>query len=310
MTVSLDLVAPGLTGVASCATDNGFFCGVSEPQREGWLVHNGAVSFLSPGTRELVPGVVNESGVVVGRVGDGSDARAFMFNGAIVDLQPQLGVSHGAARDLTNAGVVVGARHKAGELRRAFRLNLSSGEVNAIPFATGLGADYITSIAVAVTGDGNLAVGLAAKAFGEDPRGFVYDHAAQTTTDLGPGFLPRAINSHGVMAGTNLRTQEFGTFDLAVGEFEGRGSQGLVEAINDSAELVGSMQAAGPLGAAFLSRPGQPVVDLNSLITPGGNLRMTSAGSITNESRIVGTAIVIDPATGQSVPDPSQVRHR
>ena len=137
-----------------------------------------------------------------------------------------------------------------------------------------------------------------------DPRGFAYDHAAQTTTDLGRGFLPRAINNQGVMAGVNRATQEFGTFDLAAGTFQGRGSQGLVEAINDSAELVGSMQVPGPLGAAFVPRPGQPIVNLNNLIAPGGNLRMTSAGSISNESRIVGTAIVIDPATGQSVPDP------
>ena len=303
MALDMTVVAPGLTGAGSKATDTGFVAGVSEPEREGWLVHNGSVSFLSPGVRELVPTSVTEAGVAVGRVGNDSGARAFLFDGTLTDLQPILGTSAGEARDIAAARVVVGARQRAGEPRRAFRLDLASGAVTAIPFAPGLSADYVTSIAVAVTADGNLAVGLAAKAFGAEPRGFIHDHAAQTTTDLGPDFLPRAINNRGVMAGMQRSTDSFGTVEIATGTFRARG-EGLVEAMNDDGDLVGSMRASGPLGAAFLSRPGQPPVDLNTLVAPGLTLRMTSASDITNGARIVGTAIVIDPATGLSVPDP------
>jgi hypothetical protein len=88
--------------------------------------------------------------------------------------------------------------------------------------------------------------------------------------------------------------QEFGTFDLAAGTFEGRGSQGLVEVINDSAELVGSMQVPGPLGAALVSRPGQPIVNLNNLIAPGGNRRIRHMDALT---RVTACGCLVDPTS-------------
>lgn len=305
MTLQLTSVAPGLTGEASRAADSGVVVGLSEPEREGWLVRNGVITILAPGTHEVAPRGVNDAGIVVGTIGTDSDRGAFLYDGSMTDLQPALETHAGDARDITNSGVVVGARARVAEPRTAFRLDTTTGTLTAIPFAAALSDEYVTSIAAAVTPDGRFAVGLASKAFSEAGHGFVYDHTTGESIDLGPHVFPRAVNAHGLIGGADPSTGDVITFDIATHILERRG-RGLAEGINDDGVVIGSMSTSGPVpSAAFFSRPGQGLVDVNTLLAPGGNRRMTSAADIDNHGRIVGAAIAIDPVTGESVPNPA-----
>jgi probable HAF family extracellular repeat protein len=94
-------VAPELTGEASRAADSGVVVGLSEPEREGWLVRNGVITILAPGTHEVAPRGVNDAGVVVGTIGTDPDGRAFLYDGSMSDLQPALA-------DIDNHGRIVG----------------------------------------------------------------------------------------------------------------------------------------------------------------------------------------------------------
>jgi hypothetical protein len=156
---------------------------------------------------------------------------------------------------------------------------------------------------VAITPDGRLAVGLAAKAFSEAGRGFAYDHDSGETTDLGPHVFARAVNAHGLVAGQDSTTGEVVTFELTSHQIERHG-QGLVEGMNDDGVLVGSMSVNTPFfnTTPFFCRPGQAMVDAGALVGPGP-LRFASVSDITNDGRMVGDAVVVDPATGEPVTD-------
>jgi uncharacterized membrane protein len=305
MAPQIKTLAAGLTGAISCVSANGFFAGVSQPAREGWLVHATTVTALQPGVREVLPAAVDATGRVVGKVGDATDGRAFLFDGQMRDLQSQLGTSIGEARGLTDAGVVVGARARVAEPRRAFRLDLATGEVIAIPFAAGLSDEYVTSIAVAVTADGRHAIGLAAKAFSVEGHGFLYDHETGVTTDLGADFFPRAINNRGVVAGMQPNSLDVFTLDLATGQRDRRG-HGLVEGLNDEGVVVGSMSASHPdfSTTPFFGRPGQGLVDASTVAAPG-SLRFSSVSDVSEDGQLVGSATVDDPSTGGPLKDPA-----
>ena len=68
------------------------------------------ITILAPGTHEVAPRGVNDAGIVVGAIGTDSDRGAFLYDGSMTDLQPALETHAGDARDITNSGVVVGAR--------------------------------------------------------------------------------------------------------------------------------------------------------------------------------------------------------
>lgn len=298
-------LASNLTGFVACASTTGFYAGVSHPGREGWLVKGASVTSLAPGVREVLPAAVSSAGVVVGKIGDASDGRAFLFDGQMQDLQQTLGTSIGEARGLTDAGVVVGARARVAEPRRAFRLDTATGELTSIPFAEGLSEEYVTSIAVAVTPNGRLAVGQAAKAFSVDGRGFCYDHQTGVTTDLGPNVRPRAISSQGLIAGQDGTTGDVVTFDLTTGQTTRRG-HGLVEGINDEGVVVGSMSSSHPdfPTTPFFGRPGQNFADASEIAAPGP-LRFSSVSDVTENGLLIGAATVVDPASGGPLKDPS-----
>lgn len=289
-----------LTGFPGKMTNGGIIVGLSSPGRQGWIFRDGVGEFLSLDVAELVPASVNEAGVVVGTVGPRDAGRAFLFQNGIVDLQAELGASFGRARDISDSGAVVGTRWESVQERTAYHYDTGSGTLTAIPFAMNLPDGYIASEAVAVTADGTLAVGLVHKAFSEAPRGFLYDHAAHVTKDLGPEFLPRAINNKKVIGGSFMPSGEVVTFNINTQTFQKRGN-GLLSGMNDNGLVVGSM--SGGMGAAFLSRPGQPLLDLNTQIPSGAAVRLTSACDVANDGSIDAGAIVIDPATGQPVPD-------
>jgi probable HAF family extracellular repeat protein len=146
------------------------------------------------------------------------------------------------------------------------------------------------------------------QAFGANPRGFLYDHSSEETTDLGTNILARAINNNGIIAGSEWPSGEMVTYDVAAHTTQRHGSRLLAEGMNDNGEVVGSIWG-GDLPAAFLYRPGHAVVDLNTQIPQGTGWKLVTGSDITNDGRIVGNAIFVDPATGQSRGRPFLLHH-
>jgi len=290
-----------LVGGASAITETGLIVGVTQPQITGWIYRNGFVEFLSATTNDLSANAVNEAAVVVGEVGPRDTARVFLFDEGMRDLQAVLSTDYGRGRDISNSGVVVGTIRNSQEEFIAYHFDTATQVLTRIPFASSLGDNYVNSEAVAVTEDGNFAVGLAHETGWINPRGFLYDHSSGETTDLGRNILPRAVNNNGIMAGSEWLFGGSGdmvTYNIATHTTQRHGPANLlVGGMNDNGDVVGS---GGNSPAAFLYRPGHGVVDLNSQIPQGTGWNLVSAEDITNDGRIVGNAIFTDPATAQS----------
>jgi hypothetical protein len=299
MTYSAQPLDELLTGLGTAMTESGTVVGIDEQNRTAWIYRNEGVEFLSHATRELIASAVNESDVVVGHVGEREVARAFLFDTQLRDLQAKLGKEHGRARDISNTGVVVGAIRNLPDPFLAFRYDTSGDALTMIPFAAPLGDEYVSSEAVVVSDDGDLAAGLAWQAFGASPRGFLYQHSTGTTTDLGTAILPRAINNAGQLAGSEWPSGQALTFNIATGTTLLHANSLLVEGMNDAGELVGSMRGGGDLPSAFLSRPGHPAIDLNSEVPSIQGWLVTST-EVTNGGQIIVNARVPDTVSGQT----------
>jgi uncharacterized membrane protein len=296
-----------LTGMAVAINERGWTAGIDEVNRTAWLSRGEGVEFISHTTHELIASGMNASGVVVGHQGERDVARAFLFDDQMRDLQALLGSEFARARDISDSGVVVGARRNSATLMVAYRYDTVANELTSIPFAAGLGADYVMSEAVAVTDDGTLAAGLAWQAFSANPRGFLYDHSTGTTTDLGTTILPRAANNNKRLAGTEWPTGETVTYNIVSHTTRLHGSRLLVEAMNDQGDLVGSMTGGGDLPSAFIVRPGQLAVDLNSEV-PAVQGWIVGATDITNDGRILVNARLTNPTTGAGFGRPFVLR--
>lgn len=224
-------------------------------------------------------------------------ARAWLFDDQMRDLQALLGTEFARARDISDNGVVVGATRNAPHPMVAYRYDTGANELTSIPFAAALGGDYVMSEAVAVTGDGILAAGLAWQAFSANPRGFLYDHTTGATTDLGTTILPRAANNSKHLAGSEWPTGETVTYNIVSHTTRLHGSRLLVEAMNDQGDIVGSMTGGGDSPSAFIARPGQIPVDLNSEVSAVQGW-IVGAVDITNDGRILVNARLTNPTTG------------
>ena len=288
-----------VTGMVAALTERGWAAGIDDVNRTAWFFRGQAVEFISHTTRELIASAMNEPGVVVGHEGERDAARVFLFDDRRRDLQAQLGTQHARARDISDSGVVVGARRNPPNPFVAYRYDTAAQQLTSIPFAAGLGPDYIMSEAAVVSDDGLFAAGLAWQAFSSNPRGFLYDHTAGTTTDLGTAILPRAINSAGQLGGTEWPSGLTVTYTISSGTTRLHGSGLLPEGMNDRGELVGSMRGGGDLPSAFLVRPGQAAIDLNSQVPaiPGW---LVSATGVTGDGRIAVNARLTGPAPPQT----------
>jgi probable HAF family extracellular repeat protein len=220
--------------------------------------------------------------------------------GTMTEISPLGGTAGGTARDINNAGQVVGGAYTAGNAAsHAYVYNTAGGTGTDIG---ALIAGSTTSEAWSIN-DAGQAVGHYYTASSLQ-RAFVYD-GGSVTTILTPGTgnaYATGINASGRVVGSyytgaaypNNEQRAFsfsGGVAIDLGELIAAGNNVEARGINDAGQIVGwadSLSLGGQ--SAFIYQNGV-MTDLNTLVDPGAGWLIVDAHAISNSGYIVASAI-------------------
>jgi probable HAF family extracellular repeat protein len=263
------------------------------------VVHGGQLQ------RVIIPGApvaINDAGQIIGVGYFGSTEAPFFFDGSSAhDLTTEYGLNPGATlASLNNAGTIVGTYHNGAGV-----FTIANGAVTSLG-TLGFTSAFASDINDAGTIVGDTASGLSLIGFTRDAQGNV------STLPTPAGFdntFAMAVNNAGQIAGFNRVGQNQSTaraFVYQNGTYADIGvlpgyTDSAATDINDSGQVIGSLDAAGTNpGTPFLFSDGT-LYDINTLLAPGSDwLRMDSVVSLNNAGQFVGYAIRA--SDGMSVP--------
>lgn len=225
---------------------------------------------------------INASGEVTGAAAvDSQSLHAFLYShGAMGDLGT-LGGSNSVGYGINTSGEMTGVSDVFSNVSHAFLDNGST----MTDIGTFRPDDYY-SIGTAINDSGQIvgwSLGLS------NVTNFLYSNG--TWTDIGAG-EPHAINALGHVTGVSgshaFLYKNGVTTDLGVCPNLPTSTG---EAINALDQVTGVCAQSLPGRAAFLSTPGQGMVDLNTLIPPGSGWKLTEATGINDAGQIIGNGI-------------------